>query len=238
MLYNTLIDLINEQSVKDVLRTTYTKPLVDAIKNRRKITFEYYGPRKPKKDSVRPGKRINVEPYAIGLNKKGKLVLRAWADVPSVSKKGFTKTNWRTFIVSRMKNTVVNNEIFDGNRPGYKQGDDKSMTVTYISLDKNAQIKPVPQKKQVQPKIKEKPQPAKAEKPAKPETTPLPQPKPKEPPQPSPEVQPIEKKPEELPQPKPEIKPEKNPEEDKPEEINKDKTLQESIKRMKTLMFL
>ena len=241
MLYNTFIELINEQSIKDVLRTTYTKPIVDAIKNRRKISFDYYGPRTPKKDSVRPGKRVNVEPYAIGLNKKGKLVLRAWVDVPSISKKGFNKTNWRTFILSRMKNTLITNDIFDGNRPGYKQGDDKSMSVTYVSLDKSGQIKSIPQKKQPQPK--EKPELSKKEVTPKvtPKTTPelisQPIPKPDKLPQPKPEEKPIEKKTDELPQPKPEEKPTKTPEELKPDEFDKDKTLQETIKRIKTLMF-
>ena len=60
MLHNTFIEIINEQSVKDILRTTRTKPIVDAIKNRQKITFDYYGPRKPKKDSVKWGKRVKL----------------------------------------------------------------------------------------------------------------------------------------------------------------------------------
>ena len=50
MLNNTIFDIIEEQSI---LKTTKTKPIVDAIKNRKKITFYYSGPRKPKKDSVK-----------------------------------------------------------------------------------------------------------------------------------------------------------------------------------------
>lgn len=230
-----------------ILKTTQTKPIVDAIKNHRMMSFNYYGPRKPKKDSVRPGKRVNVEPYAIGLSKKGKLILRAWVQPPSVSKKGFNKTNWRTFMIARMKNIVISDNTFNPNRPGYKEGDDGSMTVTYVSLDKSMSPKPPKAQKKVAPsKEKEisKPVPTKKE---------LPQPKPvkKELPQPKPEVkpepvkaEPVKKevpkiepeKPEELPQPKPEVKPEpiKEPEVNPEEENN---NLQEALKKIKSLMF-
>ena len=132
-LNNIILDILTEQPA--ILRTTATKPIVDAIKNRRKITFDYYGPRKPKKDSVRPGKRIKVEPVALGLSKKGNLIIRAWVQPPSVSKKGFEKGNWRTFILSRARNVEVTDEIFNQKRPGYKEGDDKSMTTTYVTPD-------------------------------------------------------------------------------------------------------
>jgi hypothetical protein len=41
-----LFQILVEQNI---LKTTQTKPIVNAIKNKRKITFDYYGPRKPKK---------------------------------------------------------------------------------------------------------------------------------------------------------------------------------------------
>jgi len=248
----TIIELLNENSI---LKTSYTKPLVDAIKNRRKITFDYYGPRKPKKDSVRPGRRIKAEPYAIGLSKKGNLILRAWVEPPSVSKKGFAKTNWRTFMISRTKNMTILDEVFDGNRHGYKQGNDNSMTVTYVSLDKSQKIKE-PKKQTTKPeklsKPISKPEPKQVKKdlpPPKPEPIPtkteLPKVEPKptksELPQPKPETQKkpedITKEPEqpnkeELPQPKPEEKPSKNPNDNKKDE------LKESIQRIKSLMLL
>lgn len=239
----TIIEILNENSI---LKTSYTKPLVDAIKNRRKITFDYYGPRKPKKDSVRPGRRIKAEPYAIGLSKKGNLILRAWVEPPSVSKKGFAKTNWRTFMISRTKNMTILDEIFDGNRPGYKQGNDNSMTVTYVSLDKSQKIKEPkkqtvkpekivkPTAKKEPPKIKPEPQPTKTEVP-KPEPQPtkteLPQPKTVEKPK-NIKQEPEQPKKEELPQPKPEEKPSENPNDETNKELN------ESIKRIKTLMLL
>jgi hypothetical protein len=159
-----LFEFLVEQNI---LKTTQVKPIVNAIKNKRKITFDYYGPRKPKKDSVRPGRRIKAEPYALGLSKRGKLIIRMWVEPPSISKKGFAKTNWRTFMGARMKNIVITDETFVGDRPGYKQGNDGSMSVTYVSLDKSfkpKEVKPktLPTKKAepiVKPEKKVEPKP-------------------------------------------------------------------------------
>jgi hypothetical protein len=128
----TFFDVIEEQNI---LKTTKTKPIVDAIKSRNKISFFYSGPRKPAKNSVKPGNRIDAEAVALGLNKKGNLVVRAYVQPPSVSKKGFDKTGWRTFMVGRMSNLKVSDSKFDQKRPDYKEGDDKSMSVTYVTAD-------------------------------------------------------------------------------------------------------
>ena len=98
-LNKTILSVLEEQNI---LKTTKTKPIVDAIKNRKKISFYYSGPRKPKKDSVKSGQRIDAEAVALGLSKKGNLIMRAFVQPPSVSKKGFGKTGWRTFMISRM----------------------------------------------------------------------------------------------------------------------------------------
>ena len=82
-LNKTILTVLEEQNV---LKTTKTKPIVDAIKNRKKISFYYSGPRKPKKDSVKPGQRIDAEAVALGLSKKGNLIMRAFVQPPSVSK--------------------------------------------------------------------------------------------------------------------------------------------------------
>jgi hypothetical protein len=82
---NTILQILEEQNI---LKTTKTKPIVDAIKNRKKVDFYYSGPRKGR-DSVKPGKRESAELVAIGLSKKGNLIVRAYVDTPSVSKKGF-----------------------------------------------------------------------------------------------------------------------------------------------------
>jgi hypothetical protein len=252
MFFNKVINFIISEA-STVLKTTANKPIVDAIKNRRKITFDYYGPRKPAKESVRPGKRIKVEPIAMGLSKKGNLILRAWVEPPSVTKSGFDKGHWRTFMLSRTRNVEITDETFDTKRPGYKEGNDSSMSVTYVTSDWTK--KPIIKKyekpttkptQKVEPVVKKEPQKIEPEKiePQKiePQQQTLPQPKPEE----KPNVEPIKKEPEiektpqptqnqpnqqELPEPKPEEKPIENPE----DEENKD--LQESIKRIKSLIY-
>jgi len=246
---NTIFKILEEQNI---LKTTKTKPIVDAIKNRKKIDFYYSGPRKGR-DSVKSGKRESAELVAIGLSKRGNLIVRAYVDTPSVSKKGFEKTNWRTFMVSRMSDVKISDEKFDQKRPDYEEGADNSMSVTYVTSDwtnkpevkKPRIVKPTvtkPTPKPVQPQPTE-PQPVEPEvkptEPTEPTPTELPQPTPqtkptktptppKEPTQPTPE----EPKTKELPQPKPQEKPDVNPEEDE------NKKLQESIKNIKRLMFL
>lgn len=232
MLNETIFEILEEQNI---LKTTRTKPIVDAIKNRKKITFYYSGPRRPKKDSVKPGYRIKAEAVALGLSKKGNLVMRAYVQPPSTSKKGFGKHGWRTFMLSRMSGTKITDEIFNEKRPGYKEGDDNGLSVTYVTTDwtSNPQIKPKEKitkqptttKPIVKPEVKidtQKPEP-------KPEE--LPQPKPENKPEKTPEPSKEVDKSQELPQPKPEEKPLPNPE----EEENKD--LQESLKKIKSLMF-
>lgn len=179
---NKIINIVFEQA--NLVKTTATKPIADAVKNREKISFMYYGPTKPKKNSVKPGKRIKVEPVAIGLSKKGNLILRGWVEPPSVSKKGFNKTNWRTFILGRMRNVEFTGETFDQKRPGYKEGSDNSMTVTYVTSDwtkKPKVSKPI--KPTVEPKpVVKKPEPPKKVEPEKvePQKTELPEPKPQQ----------------------------------------------------------
>ena len=242
MNFNKVIEHIIVEA-DNILKTTSNKPIVDAIKNRRKITFDYYGPRKPKKDSVKPGKRIKVEPVAMGLSKRGNLIIRAWVEPPSVSKTGFGKGNWRTFMLARTKNVEITDETFDSKRPQYKEGDDKSMSVTYVTSDwtKTPKIKkekkPAPQPTPTKPIEKPEVEPTTTV--TKPEVKPEPQKQ--ELPQPKPEVKPelntepqqaTEPEKEELPQPKPEEKPSKNPEGDE-----ENKNLQESIEKIKRLMF-
>ena len=154
------IDILEEQD-NPLLKTTKNKPLVDAITNRHPISFFYTGPRTPKKTSVRAGYRVKAEPVALGLNKKGRLVVRAWIDNPSVSKRGTPsnvgneKSNygWRTFLATRMNNVnVFKDETFDTPREKFNGGgDDKSMSVTYVSTDFSA--KPKEPKVKLEPKV-------------------------------------------------------------------------------------
>ena len=244
----TFFNVIEEQNI---LKTTKTKPIVDAIKSRKKVDFYYSGPRKGR-NSVKSGKRESAELVAIGLSKKGNLIVRAYVDTPSVSKKGFEKTNWRTFMVSRMSDVKISDEKFDQKRPDYEEGADMSMSVTYVKSDwtnkpevkKSRIVKPTvtkPTPKPVQPQPTE-PQPVEPEvkptEPTEPTPTELPQPTPQTKPTKTPtppkeltQPTPEEPKTQELPQPKPQEKPEVNPEEDE------NKKLQESIKNIKRLMF-
>lgn len=159
-------EIIEEQIVKGyendpALKTTVTKPLVNAIINRNPITFYYTGPRKPKKTSVKAGYRVKAEAVALGLNKKGNLVIRAWIDNPSKSKRGTPtdvgneKANygWRTFLVSRMSSIqVLKTETFNIPREKYKDfKNDKSMSVTYVKTTfkkRPGEPKPAPIKKE------------------------------------------------------------------------------------------
>jgi hypothetical protein len=247
MKFNNVFNFIISEA-NNILKTTSNKPIVDAIKNRRKITFDYYGPRKPKRDSVRPGKRIKVEPVAMGLSKKGNLIIRGWVEPPSVTKTGFGKGNWRTFILSRTKNVEITDETFDTKRPQYKEGDDKSMSVTYVTSDwtKKPTIKksekPKPSPSPVS-KIEPTPKPTKPTT-QKPDTVSqeLPQPKPEDKPQPiekEPVQEPTVQEPNsnDLPQPKPEVEPEETPNDDSTEENPEEKNLQENIMKIKRLMF-
>lgn len=269
-------NVIEEQNI---LKTTKTKPIVDAIKNRNMITFYYSGPQKPKKDSVKNGYRVRAEAVALGLSKKGNLIVRAWVQPPSVSKKGFAKHGWRTFIVGRMSNVEVTKDTFSGKRPEYKEGSDNSMSVTYVTSDwtNKPEIKKTTAKPTAKPVEKAKvdivkPETSPVDVPiTEPTKTELPQPKPEEKPSEDPQntdQESLDKKKDlynikksewinkqkeiggnikpgqgtrarfskevekELSQPKPEEKPTINPEDN-----TKDKNLQESLKRIKRLMF-
>lgn len=256
---NSILQIL-EQLEQSILKTTKTKPIADAVKNRKLITFYYTGPRIGK-DKVKPGYRIKAEGVALGLTKKGKLALRAFVQPPSASKKGFAKTGWRTFLLNRMNNVKISEETFDIKRPEYHEGDDRSFSVTYVTSDwsQTPEVEPQaePQPAQVEPQAEPQVEPQ-AEpqvepteptlEPSEPTVEPAPQPKIQEP-------QP-ETKPTELPQPKPRTKPSKEPQttiqpqqstepnpenpeiapEEKPEE-EEDTNLMESLKRIKRLMY-
>jgi len=213
--------------------------------------------------------RYEVEPVAIGINKKNKMVLRAWVDSGSnsVSKTGFNKTNWRTFILSRMSKIQILDEIYADDladykqrRPGYKETQDLSMKSVLTKVDwvkkprikkykKPEKVEPVAKPAIAKPQVKPKEKPVEPEK-LEPETQPLPEPtpieKPTEPTTTEPIAEPttnikaqpnVQNKKEKLPQPKPEEKPAK-PEETPNSEDEEDNTLKENINKIKRLMLL
>lgn len=241
-LSNTYDIVVEELSI---LKTSKTKPLTDAIEGLRKIEFYYRGPIKPKRKSVKAGKRYKVEPFAIGPSKKGNLILRAWIEPPSTSKSGFEKTKWRTFKISRMSDIKILDDTFE-KRPGFNENNaDGSMDTVYISADFSKTPKRIRKQKPPAP-AKPKPEPKVVQKePEEPkDKEELPQPKPKDKPEPPENIQ--EPKPEEPSEPEKEIEPEiepqpqdntNEPEGINPDEEEEDKNLQENIKRIKTLMF-
>jgi hypothetical protein len=209
MIFNKMFfDLLQEQNI---LKTSKTQPLVDAIRKRHPITFYYTGPQKPERDRVLPGTRESGEPVALGLSKKGNLIIRVFVPTPNVSKKGFDKTQWRTFMVSRMSNVRIDDEVtFDEKRPQYKDGDDDSMTVTYVTSDWTHTPEPQPQAEPTaQPQGQPEPQ--------------VPTPEPQAEPTPTPQVEPTPQNeptpPTELPQPEPQQIPPSIPQ-TSPDDVN------------------
>ena len=134
--------------------------LVKAITNRNPITFYYSGPREGK-DSVKPGVRLRAEAVSMGLSKGGNIIIRAFVQPPSVSKKGYGKTGWRTFRIDRMSNINILDETFDEKRPGYKEGDESTsgpMVKTYVTTDwSKKSVGKQPEAEPIQPQPKEKP---------------------------------------------------------------------------------
>jgi hypothetical protein len=65
----------------------------------------------------------------------GSLVVRMWIDDRSTSKTGTLENNWRTFRVDRMRNVTVHEDETFEKRPGFKEGDDGSMDITFVSTD-------------------------------------------------------------------------------------------------------
>lgn len=214
--------LIGEQSEPKL--ASQPKAISNAIKKRHPVSFFYNGPR----GKVQPGRRIKAEMVALGLSKKGNMIVRAWVEPPSRSKSGFEKGHWRTFMVGRMSQIeIFDQETFNQKRPGYKEGDDNSMTVTYVTPDWSSTpepkpepiVQPKPQDTEIEPSVQDKPKDVEKD------TT-------------SVEPQSVE-----LPQPKPENRPSIEPpkidddEGEEDDENNNYDGLNENIKRIKELLY-
>jgi hypothetical protein len=215
--------LLGEQSEPKL--ASRPRSLADAIKKRHPVSFFYNGPR----GKVQAGRRVKAEMVALGLSKKGNMIVRAWVEPPSRSKTGFEKGHWRTFMVGRMNQIeIFDQETFDQKRPGYKEGDDNSMTVTYVTPDWSST--PSPQQPETQP---QEPTPQEPTQPEPQDTTPT-----------EPE-QSIEPQSVDLPQPEPENTPsieppqvDDNEDDDETEdEPNNSEELNETLKRIKELLY-
>jgi len=227
--------LIGEQSEPKL--ASKPKALANAIKKRNPISFFYNGPR----NQVQAGRRVKVEVVALGVSKKGNMIIRGWVQPPSRSKTGFSKNNWRTFMVSRLTQVeIFDEETFDTKRPGYKEGDDKSMLTTYVTSDWSStpdipkDTEPTSEPQQSEPSV----EPQQSEPSVEPQQS-----EPSvEPQQSEPSVEPQQS---DLPKPEPENKPSIEPpkvsdsddNEDEEDETNDYDGLNENIKRIKRLLY-
>jgi hypothetical protein len=146
-IYNFLFE---QSRIPAILKSKKNRPgsLANAIKQRNPVSFFYNGPRK----QVQAGRRVKAEIVALGVSKKGKMIVRAWVEPPSRSKTGFGKGNWRTFIVARMNQVeIFDDETFNVKRPGYKEGDDGSMLTTYVTSNWSSIPKVEPKEPESQP---------------------------------------------------------------------------------------
>jgi hypothetical protein len=227
--------LIGEQSEPKL--ASKPKALANAIKKRNPISFFYNGPR----NQVQAGRRVKVEVVALGVSKKGNMIIRGWVQPPSRSKTGFSKNNWRTFMVSRLTQVeIFDEETFDTKRPGYKEGDDKSMLTTYVTSDWSStpdipkDTEPTSEPQQSEPSV----EPQQSEPSVDPQQS-------------EPSVEPQQSEPtsepqqSDLPKPEPENKPSIEPpkvsdsddNEDEEDETNDYDGLNENIKRIKRLIY-
>ena len=227
----------NKDGVPKYLNNSSSRPgsIANAVKKRNPVSFFYNGPR----NTVQAGKRVKAELVALGLSKKGNMVVRAWVDQPSKSKTGFQKGNWRTFMVGRMNQVeIYDEETFDQKREGYKEGDDKSMSVTYVTSDWSSTPEP-----QTQEPVQREPQTQEPEV----------EPTQREPQTQEPDVEPIQGEPDveptqqrtstDLPDPEPDNTPSIEPpivddnDDDEDQEDNNYDNLNESINRIKELLY-
>ena len=165
-------------------------------------------------------KMIKIIPPTNNTPKKGNMIIRGWVQPPSRSKTGFDKNNWRTFMVSRLTQVeIFDEETFDTKRPGYKEGDDKSMSTTYVTSDWSST-----------PEVPKDTEPT-----SEPQQT-----------EPTSEPTSVEPQSSDLPKPEPENKPSIEPpkvddsednEDEEEDETNNYDGLNENIKRIKRLLY-
>ena len=245
--------LIGEQSEPKL--ASKPKALANAIKKRNPISFFYNGPR----NQVQAGRRVKVEVVALGVSKKGNMIIRGWVQPPSRSKTGFSKNNWRTFMVSRLTQVeIFDEETFDTKRPGYKEGDDKSMLTTYVTSDWSStpdipkdteptsepqQSEPTSEPQQSEPSVDpQQSEPSVVPQQSEPSVEPQQSEPTSEPQQSEPTSEPQQS---DLPKPEPENKPSIEPpkvsdsddNEDEEDETNDYDGLNENIKRIKRLLY-
>jgi predicted DNA-binding transcriptional regulator YafY len=120
------------ESLKTLLvEVASLQSIYDAIKHRKKCII-YYDGDEPGGIGLR-----EIEPVALGTNKRGNLVVRAW-ETQGASHRRYLGTRripgWRFFRVDKIIMLKPTGEIFTKPRPDFNRNGDKSMkTVTIVS---------------------------------------------------------------------------------------------------------
>lgn len=93
-----------------------------AIQHQKTMDFYYLD-----KDG-KSGQRVKAQVMAMGVSKKGNMVVRAWVKPPSVSASGLkSKGDWRMFKVKNMKNLKLKPNKWSTLKPGFNPLGDDSM---------------------------------------------------------------------------------------------------------------
>ncbi|MFW6219464.1 MAG: WYL domain-containing protein [bacterium] len=139
-LENIYNNILNESLL--LIESIEKTKVIEAIKDHDVVTIYYAG------DTVNNEGYRTIEPFALGINKAGNTVLRAWqrsgaSDTPQGSKQYDPLTRipgWRMFRLDRIKSFTIQNDKFNVNieflnkeRPKYNPND-KDMTSIYYSV--------------------------------------------------------------------------------------------------------
>lgn len=124
----------------------------DAILNRHPLTINYAGP------DVLPGRRMDIQPVALGLTKKGNLAFWAYVE------RGISKTGvpmWKLFRMDRVQDMSIDpTETFDPrNLPTFEIGKNinKSLPIVYIKVkDIETELTPEPEKMYISAREKQR----------------------------------------------------------------------------------
>ena len=120
-----------EEPLLESLEQTMEK-LEDAITNKSVCTIYYRGERK---GTVDDGYRY-IEPYALGVNQKGNIVVRAWL-IKGTSRTGKIDPSlvpgWRLFRVDRISIITLTHQTFTTPHKGYNAEDTGMVEVNFAA---------------------------------------------------------------------------------------------------------
>ena len=125
--------VVSDDKLASVIGKKWVPEIIDAIKNKRVVEVTYQGAKE-----TSPGAR-EIEPSALGIDKHGKLAVRAWqrsgATVTGIDAPPITK-GWKWFLVDRMSRwNDSSNKNFTKARPKYNHKGDEHMSIVYANAD-------------------------------------------------------------------------------------------------------